>query len=596
MIKERIKQLRKYMEERNMDAYIIPTSDFHETEYAGEYFKARKYMSGFSGSAGTLVVAKDKAALWSDGRYFIQAEAQLKGTGIDLMKMGEPNVPTMNQYLNEVIDKNGVLGFDGRVINARLGRQLSKLMNLKAGTISCDEDLVDLIWKDRPALPKEKAFLFDVKYCGKSANDKLVELRAAMKLRNCDTHIINTLDDIAWLFNLRGHDIDCFPVVLAYAIITSDEANLYVDQSKLDETIKKAFNEIKVTIKDYNMFYEDVKTIDETHHILVDTNMINYAIYNNIQHKDKLCDQENPTQLMKACKNQIEIENDIQAHIKDGVAVTKFMYWLKTNVGKINITEMSAADQLLSLRKAQSDFIEPSFDTISAYKEHAAMMHYSADEESNVELKREGMLLVDSGGQYLQGTTDITRTFALGELDDELKFHFTTVLRSLINLAKATFLSGIRGTSLDILARGPLWDLGIDYRCGTGHGIGFLLNVHEAPNGFRWRVVADRNDSCVLQEGMITTDEPGVYIEGSHGIRSENELVVRDKETNEYGQFLQFETITYVPFDLDAIDPSLMNQAEIDWLNAYHKTVFKIISPYLDKEEVIWLKQYTRAI
>ncbi|MEG1733287.1 MAG: aminopeptidase P family protein, partial [Longicatena sp.] len=507
------------MEERNMDAYIIPTSDFHETEYAGEYFKARKYMSGFSGSAGTFVVAKDKAALWTDGRYFIQAEAQLKDTGIELMKMGEPNVPTMNQYINEVIGVHGLLGFDGRVINARLGRQLSKIMNLKEGTISCDEDLVDLIWVDRPPLPKEKAFLFDEKYCGKSAKEKLVELRTVMKQRNCDTHIINTLDDIAWLFNLRGHDIACFPVVLAYAMITEDNATIYLDQSKLDETIRNAFNEIKVTIKDYNEFYEDVKKIDETHRILADTNMINYAIYNNIQHKDKLCDQENPTQLMKACKNKIEIENDIQAHIKDGVAVTKFMYWLKTNVGKITISEMSAADKLLSLRKAQSDFIEPSFDTIAAYKEHAAMMHYSAKKESNVELKKEGMLLVDSGGQYLQGTTDITRTFALGEVDDELKLHFTTVLRSLINLAKATFLSGIRGTSLDILARGPLWDLGIDYRCGTGHGIGFLLNVHEAPNGFRWRVVADRNDSCVLQEGMITTDEPGVYIEGSHGIR-----------------------------------------------------------------------------
>lgn len=596
MIKTRLEALRALMAKRNMSAYIIPTSDFHETEYVGEYFKSRAYMSGFSGSSATLVVGIDKAALWTDGRYFIQAENELKGSGIDLMKMGEPGVPTLVGYINELMSEGSCLGFDGRVINARLGMQLKRCMEEKGCMIKDDEDLVDLIWTDRPSLPKEKAFLFDIKYCGKCSEDKLKDVVQAMKKRKCTSHLIASLDDIAWLFNIRGNDIPCFPVVLAFALIQEEKSYLYLDLSKVSDEMKAAFTKINVELKEYNMIYEDVKLLGEDQKVMMDTTMINYRIYNSLVYKNQIVDAKNPTQLAKAIKNEVEINNSIQAHIKDGVAVTKFMYWLKTNITKMEISEISAEEKLLSLRQEQPGFVEPSFDTISAYKDHAAMMHYKASPESNATLHNDGFLLVDSGGQYYEGTTDITRTFALGTLDEKMKKHFTAVLRSLINLAKANFLYGVRGNNLDILARGPIWDMGIDYRCGTGHGIGFFLNVHESPNGFRWRIVPERNDSCVLEPGMITTDEPGIYEEGSHGIRSENELVVRRGEENEYGQFLHFETITLAPFDLDAIDPSLMNQDEIKWLNDYHQKVYQTLNPYMSEEESKWLKEYTKSI
>lgn len=596
MINDRLSALREEMQKRKFDAYIIPTSDFHETEYVGDHFKARAYMSGFTGSSATLVVTMKEAALWTDGRYFIQAASQLKGSGIELMRMGEPNVPTLISYIEDHVPSKGILGFDGRVINTRLGVQLSHKLKQKDATICCDEDLVDLIWNDRPQLPKEKAFLLDVLYCGERAEDKLKKLREDMKEYGCDTHVITSLDDIAWLFNIRGNDIECYPVVLAFAMVTMDQAYLYVDKSKLSDEMIDGFQNINVTVMDYEDIYSAVEAIDESHRILLDSANVNYAIYNAIKHKNQIVDKPNPTQIRKACKNETELKNNVQAHIKDGVAVTKFMYWLKTNVGKMKITEISAADKLLSLRKEQEGFIEPSFDTISAYKEHAAMMHYSATEESDVEIKAEGMLLVDSGGQYYQGTTDITRTMAMGELNQELKTHFTAVLRSMINLAKAKFLYGCRGINLDILARGPIWDMDLDYRCGTGHGIGFVLNVHEAPNGFRWRIVPERNDSCVLEPGMVTSDEPGIYVEGSHGIRTENEIVVRKGEANEYGQFMHFETITYVPIDLDAINADQMNTVEKAWLNDYHKHVYETIAPHLNDDEKAWLKTYTRAI
>ncbi|MEG2544618.1 MAG: aminopeptidase P family protein [Longicatena sp.] len=593
---EKLTALRKLMKERGMDVYMIPTSDFHETEYVGEYFKARKYMSHFSGSAGTLVVCLDCAALWTDGRYFIQAEEQLKGTSITLMKQGEEGVPTLAQYIYDHCSNQGVFGFDGRVMNTKLTKAIMLRLADKEVRVSYQEDLVDLIWKDRPALPDKKGFFLAEKYSGKSSADKLKDIKDIMKKQKVTHHIVTSLDDIAWILNMRGDDIACFPVVLAYLVITEGVSYVFMDEAKVSEELAMNFKENDIVVKAYDEIYQYVKTIDASSSIMLDPTSVNYAITQGLHADIKLLECPNPSMMMKAKKNEIELENNRNAHIKDGVAMTKFMYWLKHNVGKEKISELSASDYLESLRAQQEHFIELSFNTISAYKEHAAMMHYSATSESDVELKKEGMLLVDSGGQYYEGTTDITRTFVLGPISDEMRFHFTVALRSHIALSKARFLYGCRGMNLDILARGPLWDLNLDYKCGTGHGVGHLLNVHEGPNGFRWKMVAERNDSCILEEGMTQSNEPGVYIEGSHGIRHENEMVVHRGEKNEYGQFMYFETITFVPFDVDGLDVSLLTQYEKQWLNDYHQEVFTKISPYLDSEEVTWLKDITKAI
>lgn len=595
-IAKRVEQLRDQMKQHQVDAYIVPTSDFHETEYVCEYFKARAFMSGFTGSAGTCVFTAEEGKLWTDGRYFIQAQKQLEGSGIDLMRMGEEGVSTIEEYLADVLPKNAVLGFDGRVMNTAMVEKLQEKLKEKNITIQCDMDLVGAIWKDRPALPASQTFALEEKYAGKSAADKLTALREEMKRFGADAHIITRVDDIAWLLNMRGHDIPCFPVVLCYALIKADTAVLYMNAKRLSEDLKAEFEQINLTVKGYEEIYEDVKYLEEGCHVLLDKANTNFKIVSSLPAGVQIINQPNPIVLMKAKKNPVELENIRRCHIRDGVAMTKFMYWLKHTVGKETITEISASEKLLAFRKEQDYFIEESFNTIAAYKDHAAMMHYSATKESDVELKEEGMLLVDSGGQYYEGTTDITRTFVLGPISEECRFHFTTALRSMIALAKARFLYGCRGMNLDILARGPLWDLDLDYKCGTGHGIGHVLNVHESPNGFRWRVVPERNDSCVLEEGMVQSDEPGVYLESQYGIRHENETVVRKGEKNEYGQFMYLETITFVPFDLDGIDASLFTQYERQWLNDYHAEVYAKISPYLNKEECEWLKEATRAI
>lgn len=593
---EKLKKLRKLMEERHMDVYLIPTSDFHETEYVGEHFKARAYMSGFTGSAGTLVVCKDCAALWTDGRYFIQAADQLEGSTIDLMKQGEEGVPTLAQYIYDHMSEDGVFGFDGRVMNTKLIKAIIGKLADKKVSVSYTEDLVGMVWEDRPALPTNKGFFLEERYSGKSTKDKISDIREAMDKAGATHHIVTSLDDIAWIMNMRGGDIARFPVMLSYLILTKTTNHIFLDQNKLTEELVENFKANDVEVHDYNDIYEFVKTLSADSVAMLDTGVVNYTITSNLNKEIRVIDRANPSQMMKAMKNEVELENNRKAHIKDAVAMTKFMYWLKNNIGKETITEISASDYLQELRFAQEGCFDLSFNTISAYKEHAAMMHYSANEETNVELKPEGMLLVDSGGQYMEGTTDITRTFVLGPISDEIRTHFTAALRGMIQLSKARFLEGCRGMNLDILARGPLWEMGIDYKCGTGHGVGHLLNVHEGPNGFRWRIVPERNDSCVLAEGMTQSNEPGVYVEGSHGIRHENEMVVRKGEKNEYGQFMYLETITFVPFDLDGLNTSLMTQYDKEWLNAYHAEVFEKVSPYLNEEETAWLKNATRAI
>lgn len=596
MIQERLEALRRQMQKRKIDIYVVPTADFHESEYVGEHFKARRFITGFTGSAGTAVITLTQAGLWTDGRYFVQAEKQLAGSTVTLYRMGEEGVPKVDEFIAEKLPEGGCLGFDGRVVNGAWGGRLNRLASEKHASLHVDEDLIDLIWEDRPALPKEPLFLLEEIYSGKSTADKIADVREAMKKEGANVHILTSLYDIAWLLNIRGGDIDYVPVVLSYLVLTERECVWFLQEEVVDGKIRAYLDENDITTKPYQGIYEYVAGLPADVSVLLDKNTVNYRIVSSLRPEIKVIDRPNPTEWMKAVKNKTEVDNTRKAHVKDGVAFTKFMYWLKTNIGKIPMTEISASDYLEEKRREQEHFIELSFDTICAYGPNAAMMHYAATPETDTELKPEGFLLVDSGGHYLEGTTDITRTMALGPVTDEMKLHFTTVCRSNLNLAHAKFLYGCTGLNLDILARGPLWELGLDYKCGTGHGVGYVLNVHEGPNGFRWRVVPERHDNGVLEEGMITTDEPGVYLEGKYGIRTENELVCRKAEKNEYGQFMEFENITYAPIDLDAIEPALMSGREKKMLNDYHKMVYETLSPYMTAEENEWLKVYTREI
>jgi len=592
MINDRISKLRSVMKEKGIFAYIIPSADYHQSEYVGEFFKGRQFISGFTGSAGTVVITPEKAILWTDGRYFLQAEKELSTSCAELYKMGEENVPTTFEYIENEVPEGSKIGFDGRAISAAMGAGLEASLAKKNITISYEGDLLDEVWEDRPALSDAKAFLLDVKYSGEDFTSKVSRVRKAMQDAGATTHILTSLDDIAWLFNIRGGDVKYNPVVLSYAVVTLDKAVLFVDENKLNEEIKASFGEEVVEIKGYFEIDEFVKTIEKEDVVLVDGNKINYTILKNIPEGVKVVNAMNPSTIFKAQKNSVEIENTKQAHVRDGVAVTKFMYWLKNNIGKIEITEISAADKLTELRKEQGQFIEPSFASIAGYGANGAIVHYSATEESNTTLEPKGLFLLDSGGQYFDGTTDITRTFALGELTEEEKSNFTSVARAMIRLSGARFLYGANGYYLDILARGIMWEQNLNYNHGTGHGIGHVLNVHEAPNGFRW----DNRNLATLEEGMITTNEPGFYKAGSHGIRLENEMLCKKGVKNEYGQFMEFEPITIAPIDLDAIDADLMKEDDKAYLNEYHKMVFDTVSPFLTAEEAEWLKGYTRAI
>ncbi|MDU6986056.1 MAG: aminopeptidase P family protein [Terrisporobacter othiniensis] len=592
MINDRIEKLRNVMKEKNIFAYIIPSADYHQSEYVGEFFKGRQFISGFTGSAGTVVITPEKAILWTDGRYFLQADKELATSCVELYKMGEENVPTTFEYIENEVPEGSKIGFDGRAISAAMGAGLEASLSKKNITISYEGDLLDEVWEYRPALSDAKAFLLDVKYSGEDFTSKIARVRKSMKDCGATTHILTSLDDIAWLFNIRGGDVKYNPVVLSYAVVTLDKAILFVDENKLNDEIKASFGEEVVEIKGYFEIDEFVKTIEKEEVVLVDSNKINYTILKNIPEGVKVLNSMNPSTIFKAEKNPVEIANTKQAHIRDGVAVTKFMYWLKNNIGKVEITEISAADKMTELRKEQGQFIEPSFASIAGYGANGAIVHYSATEESNTTLEPKGLFLLDSGGQYFDGTTDITRTFALGSLTEEEKSNFTSVARAMIRLSGAKFLYGVNGYYLDILARGIMWEQGLNYNHGTGHGIGHVLNVHEAPNGFR----CDNRNLATLEEGMITTNEPGFYKAGSHGIRLENEMLCKKGIKNEYGQFMEFEPLTIAPLDLDAIDVNLMNEDEKAYLNEYHKMVFDTVSPFLTAEETEWLKEYTRAI
>ena len=597
----KIGQLRDRMKELGIDAYLVPTADFHESEYVGEFFKCRHFLTGFNGTAGTAVITMDKAGLWTDGRYFVQAEEQLSGSEIKLYRMGEPEFPTLDEFLEEELPVDGCLGFDGRVVNSELGYGLQNLLQEKNVTINCSKDLVGEIWTSRPAMSCEPIWSLDVKYAGKSTVEKLSDLRDAMKKNKAQIHLMTALDEIAWLFNLRGNDIVNNPVFLSYALITQDEAYLYVQKEAIKEDTKMgkevcaALAEAKVQVKEYAEFLQDVAAL-KNEKILLERKKASFAVCESIDASCRIINEMNPCATMKAVKNATEIENMRKAHLKDGIAVTKFMYWLKHTIGTCDMTEMTAAHKIEELRAEQGNYIEPSFVTIAAYKENAAMCHYHPSDEVCKKLKPEGLLLVDSGGQYLEGTTDITRTYALGPLTEKEKEYYTIVAAAMLKVSTMKFLHGCRGINLDYTIREAFWKRGLDFAHGTGHGVGYLSNVHERPNGLRWKVVPERQDSAVIEPGMICSDEPGLYFAGDFGTRTENLILCVEDEKNEYGQFLKFEFLTKAPIDLEALDTRFMDDADIERLNTYHKDVYETISPYMNDEEKEWLKHVTREI
>ncbi len=595
-VPERLAALRSLMKEKGMDAYLIPTDDYHASEYVGDHFKCRKYMTGFTGSAGTAVVMQDMAGLWTDGRYFIQAAQQLEGSTVQLFKMGEPGVPTVHEFLESSLKEGQCLGFDGRTVNAREAGELEEKLKKNGVTVNGTEDLVGAIWTDRPPMSCETVSELDVKWAGKSRSDKCREIREKMQEKNADVFLLTSLDDIAWLLNIRGGDVHCNPVVLSYLAMTSSEIYLFANEKAFPEEVKDALNKDGVTLCPYDAVYSYTASLEAGKRVLLCRSKVNSRLAGSVPSGVEILDEENLTLLPKAIKNPVEVENERIAHIKDGVAMTKFLYWLKTNIGKTTITELSATEKLQSLRAQQENYMGDSFDYIMSYGPHAAMNHYSATLETDVKIEAKGFLLADTGGQYLEGTTDITRTIVMGPITDEQRKFFTAVLRGTLNLAAAKFRYGCRGLNLDYLARGPLWEMGEDFNHGTGHGVGYYLNVHEGPNGFRWKVVPERNDSAVFEEGMITSDEPGYYVEGQYGIRHENMIVCKKAEKTAFGQFMCFEHLTMVPFDLDGIDPSMMTGRERGLLNSYHAQVYDTISPYLNEEEQEWLKEATRAI
>lgn len=592
-MREELYCLRERMQEESVDAYLIMTDDFHGSEYVGDFFKSREYISGFTGSAGTLLVRKDCAGLWTDGRYFLQAETQLAGSGITLFRSGQPGVPDLEDYLVEQLADGQTLGFDGRCVMAGYARKLRERLEQKGVRIRNDLDLVGDVWPDRPALSKEPVWPLAERYAGIGVKDKLAEVRQILHKKKADWFLLASLEDICWLLNVRGNDVACTPVVLSYLMMGRDQVFWYVQREAVPEPVQTDLQEAGVVLREYGQIYEDVSRLPGGVRLLCDENHVNDALISRIAPDVVVVDGENPTLLLKAVKNPVEVANEKAAHIKDGIAVTRFIYWLKTRVGREEITEMSAASRLEMFRREQEDYLEPSFYPILAYGPHGAIVHYSADETSDVLLEPEGFLLADTGGHYMEGTTDITRTIALGPLTEEQKEMYTTVLKAHIRLADAVFLQGAAGVSLDVLARTPLWERGLDYNHGTGHGVGYLLSVHEGPNSFRFRPSAVRGGDHVMKEGMITSDEPGIYLEGKFGVRLENLLVCAAKQTNSYGTFLGFEPLTMVPFDRDAILWDALSEKELRWLAAYHQKVYESLAPHLSEEERQWLRETT---
>ncbi len=585
-MREQIRALVREMKSRGIFAYIVMTEDFHGSEYVGARFKLREYLSGFTGSAGTLVVTENEAALWTDGRYFIQAAAELEGSGIRLMRQGEPETPTMTAFLQEKMPEGSALGFDGRTVNAAFALKLQGALKEKNIAFKTEEDLGGLVWENRPALSKQPVFALPERFCGASRAEKLARIREKMREEKAEALALSELSEIAWTLNLRGGDVDYNPVFLAFMLVFEDSVKLFAEQTIFNADIKSALREDGVEILPYNEIYGALSSLECV--VLTDPKKVNFRFYSSLKNAN-IAAKASPIEMMKACKSSAEISAERNAHIKDGAAVTRFMLWLKTAVKTQKITELSAAEKLEEFRRIGADYLGQSFEPIMAFGEHGAIVHYSADEQTNAVLEPRGLLLSDTGGHYLDGTTDVTRTFVPGELSAEEKRAFTLVLAAHLELLGAVFPKGVRGSTLDGIARRPLWEHGLDFKHGTGHGVGFLLNVHEGPQRISWHAAND----APLAEGMITSDEPGLYFEGKFGIRHESLLLC---VKSEHEGFLKFEPLTCVPFDPAGIDKSFLTETQITRLNEYQEWVCKTLSPLLSADERAWLSEITKPI
>lgn len=589
-IKERIHALRMTFRPNNIKAFIIPSTDPHLSEYVAPYWMSREWISGFTGSAGTAVILMDKAGLWTDSRYFLQAEKELEGSGITLYKEMLPETPSITKFLCQNLKPGESVSIDGKMFSVQQVEQMKEDLAPYQLQVNLFGDPLKNIWKDRPSMPDAPAFIYDVKYAGKSCGEKVAAIRTELKEKGIFALFLSSLDEIAWTLNLRGSDVHCNPVIVSYLLVTQDEVVYFISPEKITQEVNEYLQEQQVSLRKYDEAESFLNSFTGEN-ILIDPKKTNYAIYSAINPACKVVRGESPVTLLKAIRNEQEIAGIHHAMQRDGVALVKFLKWLEASVLSGKETELSVDRKLHEFRAAQPLYMGESFDTIAGYKEHGAIVHYSATKESDVTLQSKGFLLLDSGAQYLDGTTDITRTIALGELTEEEKTDYTLILKGHIALAMAKFPAGTRGAQLDVLARMPIWSHGMNFLHGTGHGVGHFLSVHEGPQSIRMN-----ENPIVLQPGMVTSNEPGVYKAGSHGIRTENlTLVCKDKE-GMFGEYFKFETITLCPICKKGIIKEMLTAEEVKWFNDYHQTVYKKLSPSLNEEEKKWLLEATKAI
>lgn len=591
-IKDRLQSLRELMRTEGIDAFVFPSTDPHNGEYVPDHWKGREFISGFNGSAGTAVVTNDDAALWTDSRYFLAAEEQLSGTGYELMKLKIEGTPTIAEWLGRKLSsKSGaVVGIDGMVNSVDTVEALEDELRKQGGiTIRTNFDPLDIIWNDRPCIPDNKVEIHPMKYAGETAESKMKRIREELKRLHAVGMLVSALDDIAWTLNLRGSDVHCNPVFVSYLLIAETEATLYIDENKLDDESAAYLKRIGVKVDDYGNVAKGLKSYDG-YNLLMDPSETSYTLYKAYGERPRVL-AKSPVPAMKAVKNDVEIAGYRAAMTRDGVAMVKFLRWLKPAVEKGGVTEISADEKLTALRAQQPLFRGISFDTIAGYGEHGAIVHYEATPETDIELKPESFLLLDSGGQYLDGTTDITRTIALGPVSDYQRHIYTLVLKGNIDLSMAKFPTNASGTQLDMLARQAMWREGLNYLHGTGHGVGSYLNVHEGPHQFRMEYMP-----APLKDGMTVTVEPGIYLAGQFGVRTENTMIIRHYKTTEFGDFLQLEPLTLCPIDKTPIDVDMLTAEEKEWLNAYHREVFERLSPLLDGDDLKWLEDACSAL
>lgn len=587
---ERLQALREQMKVRGIDAYIIPSSDPHISEYLPERYKCIAWVSGFTGSAGTLAITQDFAGLWTDSRYFVQAAEQLAGSGFELVKLKVQGAAEYAFWLTERLAPGSRVAFDGNLASVAVAKAVEEALRPAGIAVDGHLDLLDVIWKERPALPTAKAYLLDEMTTGMSTENKLERVREKLKAKRAQAHLISSLDDLAWVLNMRGSDVKCNPVVLGFLLLEEEQATLFMDGRKLSDAERGRLAEAGVTIKPYEDTFNAVANV-QADSILLDPKRTCFALYDAVPKRTRIVEDINPSTRLKALKNEVEIAHTRNAMVKDGVAMTRFFKWIEEHVSQGNLTEMSIAERLQQLRAEGEGFVDISFDTIAGYRAHGALPHYKATEESNATLQPHGLLLIDSGGQYRDGTTDITRVVSLGNITAAEKEDYTIVLKGTIEGSMAVFPIGTRGYQIDAITRRPIWETFRNYGHGTGHGVGFFLNVHEGPHTFN-----PSNIDIAVEEGMITSIEPGLYREGEYGIRIENLVLTKTLKNNAFGEFLHFETLTICYIDTDLVDKTHLDQKHIDWLNNYNAWVFEKLADHLTEEEATWLREKTKAI